>query len=186
MVDMTFEPEMRELLAKMKGKTFKSFECRLIEEWGYIASPLRINLGSFAVDLECWFKEVPGWKELDPYDWPTCLTCSEAELGSAFFPERKSIAEYLVGERITGVEIVNDRIEMDGEPDGSVDVALVIRTKSCAYTFSRDIWFNYVMQYREGDVSEVPYTVEKCAADWAEGTDYAPVLPTVTRTTFAL
>ena len=186
MVDMTFKPEMRGLLAKMKGKTFKSFECRYFDWWGYIVSPLRINLGSFALGIQCRHEEVGGWQELDEYDFPTCFICEEMSLDEPFLPKSKEIEEFLIGEKITGVEIVNDLIEFDGEPRGSIDQALVVRTKHNVYTFSRGIWFDTIMLFNKGEDMEMRYTVEKCADDWAEGPEGQETPANVIRTVIAL
>ena len=177
---------MREILSSMKGKVFKSYECVLYDCWGYIVTPLRINLGSFAVDIKLAHEEVPGWRELDPLDYPDTLRCWEMGLDSPFLPDTPGVTEYLVGERITGVEIINDYIEFGGSPRCSVDVAIAIHTKRNVYTFSRGVWFTSIILPEIADEVVVPYTVEECADDWGEGPDGEEVPAQVTRTNITL
>ena len=187
MVEITFTPEMREMLAKMKGKTFKSYEGYFPGGWGtVIADAMRINLGSSAVDLRCFDRKVENWQEVDGYDPPTCLTCSESPIGEPLGCNAEKSTSRLVGERITGVEIVSDRIESAGEPVAVIDVAVVVRTRRTVYTFSRGIWFDLNIYPRTGDDIDIPYTVGECANDWAEGTDESEVPAEVTRTAVAL
>ena len=187
MVEITFTPEMREILAKMKGKTFKSYEGYFPGGWGtIIADAMRINLGSFAVDLRCFDRKVENWQEVDGYDPPTCLTCSESPIGEPLGYNAARVTAHLVGERIIGVEIVTDRIESAGTPTAAIDVAIVIRTKRTVYTFSRGVWFDLNIYPRVGSEIDIPYTVEECAEDWAEGTDENETPAQVNRTVIPL
>ena len=187
MVEITFTSEMRKVLAKMKGKTFKSYEGYFPGGWGtVIADAMRINLGSFAIDLRCFDRRVENWQEVDGYDPPTCLTCSESPMGEPLNCNAEKATARLVGERITGVEIVSDRIESTGKTAAVIDVALVIRTRRTVYTFSRGVWFDLNIYPRVGDEIDIPYTVEECAEDWAEGTDENETPARVKRTVIAL
>ena len=187
MVEITFTPEMREVLAKMKGGTFKSYEGYFPGGWGtVIADAMRINLGSFAVDLRCSDRKVENRQEVDGYDPPTCLTCSESSIGEPLPYNAEKTTTRLVGERITGVEIVSDRIETAGKPVATIDVAIVVRTRRTVYTFSRGAWFDLNIYPRAGDAIDIPYTVEECADDWAEGTDEDETPAQVSREVTAL
>ena len=167
MVEMTFEPEMLETLAKMKGKTFKSYEGRFpVPDSGVIPDRVRFNLGSFSVDLRCWYKDVEGAIELFE-DLPCVLTCEEVPLGEPFVSKAGDVFAVLVGERITGVEVVTYSIEEEGSLDAVVDMAVAIRTKRRVYTFSRDVWFSTAFTVAEGDDIEVEYSELKCAEGWA-------------------
>ena len=188
MVEITFTSEMREVLAKMKGKMFKSFEGYFPGGWGtVIADTMRINLSSFAVDLRCFDREVENWREVDGYDPPTCLACSESPIDEPLGRNSTGgITARLVGERITGVEVVSDKIESAGKLVATIDVAIVVRTKRAAYTFSRGTWFDLNIYPRIGDEIDIPYTVEECAEDWAEGSDENETPAQVSRTVVAL
>lgn len=187
MVEITFTSEMREVLAKMKGKTFKSYEGYFPGGWGtVIADAMRINLGSFAVDLRCFDRKVDNWQEVDGYDPPTCLTCSESPMGEPLSHNAEKATARLVGERITGVEIVCDHIESVGKSVATIDVAIVIRTRRAVYTFSRGAWFDLNIYPRVGDEIDIPYTVEECADDWAEGADENELIARVNRVVTSL
>lgn len=167
MIEMTFTPEMRSILGKMKGKTFKSYECDLDMRFRRTSGALRINLGRYAVDVACANQPVADW-DVD-LDDPTVFTCEERELKDAFFPgDSQPVRAYMVNEVITGVEIVNDTITVEGRPVASIDTALVVRTKRRTYTFARNIWFDYTIDINVADEVAIPYSVEECAADWSD------------------
>lgn len=187
MVEMIFSPEMKELLGRMRGKVFKSYEGDIRKEWNVTGYPLRVNLGSFAVDISCAEKEVDGWRDLFEYDPPTCLTCVEASLDSSFLADHhRTVHAYLVNERITGVEVINDVIEVDGIAEATVDTALVIRTKDKVYTFSRAIWFSDLIDVNVSSDVVIPYTVEQCEGDWSDDPEEGEAVAKVTRTTVKL
>ena len=182
MVEITLEPQMLETLAKMKGKTFKSYEGRFPGPWPIIPDRVRFNLGGFAVMLECWYKEVDNWREffMDP---PCVLTCAEEPIGEPFPTTAEDVHAVLVGERILGVEVVSYEIEEEGSLGAVMDVAVVIRTKNGAYTFWRDVWFSMILHVAEGDDIEIGFTEEECAEIWAgEPDEGEPPEVHVTRT----
>ena len=166
MVEMTFEPEMLETLAKMKGKTFKSYEGYFPGPWPIIPDRVRFNLGSFAVDVECWYKEVENWRDFF-WDPPCVLSCDEKPLGEPFPTKADNVRSVLVGERVTGVEVVTYAIEEEGSLDAVMDVAVVIRTKRKVYTFSRSVWFSSVFNFAEGDDISIAFSENECAELWA-------------------
>ena len=183
MVEMTFEPGMLETLAKMKGKTFKSYEGYFPVSESMIPDRVRFNLGSFAVMLECWYKEVDNWREVDEFDPPCVLSCAEEPLGEPFPVESEYIRTILVGERITGVSVVSYAIEEKDGPCAVMDTAVVIRTKHSVYTFSRGVWFGSEFSVSVGDDISIKFTEEKCAEIWAgEPEEGEPPEVHVTRT----
>ena len=183
MVELTFAPEMRDALAHIKGKTFKSYEGYFPGGWGtVVVGPMNINLGSFSIEMKCEYCKVDGWEEVFVYDPPACLKCYERKQDELFRTESSPSTIKLVGERVTGVEIVNDRIEIDGASEVSIDVALVIRTKYHVYTFSRGIWFDDAIYVGIGDEIDIRYTKEKCEDTWSYGPDDEVLSVTVART----
>ena len=140
-IDAGFTSEMLALLATMRKKTFKSFECTSLDGFGTFPCNFRLNLGRFAVDVSCDLHPLEG--QPAGFDEMTWFSCAKADLKSEFQPG--IVAEprqYLVDEVITGVEVVHDRVEHDGGVVVEADMALVIRTKYHTFTFSRDIWFD--------------------------------------------
>lgn len=187
MVEMTFEPEMLETLAKMKGKTFKSYEGWFpVPAVRRVPDRVRFNLGSFAVDLKCWYKDVEGAIELFE-DLPCVLTCEEVPPGEPFESKAGDVLAVLVGERITGVEVVTYSIEEEGALDAVIDMAVAIRTKRRVYAFSRDVWFSMMFSVAEGDDVEIGYSELECAEGWAgEPNEGDPPEVKVTRTVTVL
>lgn len=140
-IDAGFTSEMLEVLAMMKRKTLKSYECTSLDGFGTFPCNFRLNLGRFAVDVSCDYHVLEG--QPAGFDEMTWFSCRKADLKSDFEPG--IVAEprqYLVDEVITGVEVVHDRVDHDEDVVVEADMALVIRTKYHTFTFSRDIWFD--------------------------------------------
>lgn len=189
MVQVTLTQEMRETLARMKGKTLKSYECFFPgAQRSVIGSKVRMSLGGYAVDLCCRPDEVDGWEDVFGDDPPYGLACEERPLDSCFSArDHYPTTVQLVGERIVGVDIVSYAIEEDDALEAIIDMAVVVRTKRSAYTFSRDIWFSFVFHVSEGGDAIIPFTEEKCAEAWAgEPDEGEPSKVRVTRTVAAL
>ena len=185
MIEMTFTPEMRAILGKMKGKTFKSYECDLSQRWHRTVAALRINLGRYAVDLTCINQSVANWDvELDD---PTVFACAERGLKDPFFPDDPVPSHvYMVNEVITGVEVVNDTVSVNGDPIASIDIALVVRTRHKTYTFARNIWFDYAIDVNVSDEVVIPYSAEECADDWSDSAGEGGDVAAVTRVSIQL
>ncbi|MBQ9041699.1 MAG: hypothetical protein IJ111_02660 [Eggerthellaceae bacterium] len=168
-----FTSEMREVLSKAKGKTFKSYECA--GRYGFDTFPgsFRVNLGRFAIDVTLDYHPLDG----DPagFDEPTWFSCEEIDLNSEFVPG--IVAEprqYLVNEVMTGVELVHDRVEYPS--DGVVveaDVSLVFRTKYHTFAFSRGIWFSDIIGIEVSGPDAEPQKLASVDELWVEGEDRA-------------
>lgn len=77
----------------------------------------------------------------------------------------------LVGERVTGVELVTDNVEAN--PDGEalafdVDVAVTVRTAHGAYTFARESWESTGIAICEGDGAGALEAADARNAKWLE------------------
>ena len=60
MNNATFSEDMIEVLAEMKGKTFKSYECvKMGTSMTY--GKCRLNLGTFSIDLYNYVRNHPGY-----------------------------------------------------------------------------------------------------------------------------
>ena len=148
MIQAIFTENMTELLRSMKGKTFKSYEYLRDTPFPTAEGNLRINLGRFAIDLFCLFREVEYFGETEEM---SILSCAKADLKSDFEPYLIGEArQYLVDEVVKGVEVVRDHVDYnEGECVIDMDVALVIRTNFNTYTFSRGIWFSETLDIAE-------------------------------------
>lgn len=189
-IETNFSDEMLKTLANMKGKTFKSFECALRKGDGWMSSAgnVRFNLGQYAIDLRCFPHDVVIRGELEEMPY---FTCEKVPLDSEFVPYVVSSPKaYMVGERVTGVDVVRDSIEVTGDGEDvrlDLDVALAIRTSGHAYTFSRGIWFDEEIDIAISDGEVViPYTVEECDDDWTDDPEEGSAVAKTTRTMIRL
>lgn len=168
-----FTPEMRDVLSKAKGKTFKSFECAGRYGSDTFPGSFRINLGRFAIDVTLDYHPLDG----DPagFDEPTWLSCEEVDLNSEFVPG--IVAEprqYLVSEVVTGVELVRDRVEYPADDVVvEMDVALIFRTKYHSFAFSRGIWFSDIIGIEISSTDAEPQKLASVDELWVEGEDRA-------------
>ena len=155
---------MREILASMKGKTFKSYLLAVSGGGMLTDRSARINLGQYAVDLNCC-------------DFTFDIFGESAELG-AMLCERMSLADdfgtdpdapvrgYLVGERITGVELVTERVKLDGADPLDIDVAVAVRTAHAVYTFARESWASTRIRVSAADGPSIPPSAAELNEGW--------------------
>ena len=133
MNDATFSKDMLEVLAEMKGKTFKSYECVKMET-SMTYGKCRLNLGTFSIDLYNYIHPMPffGKTEDIPY-----FSCERMEKDSEYVTCEKSTPHvYMIDEKIQSVEIVNDEINVnDGEYEITIDQALIIRTRDNVFLY---------------------------------------------------
>ena len=159
---------MRGILAEMKGKTFKSYQLALADNGGMRADcSARLNFGQYAVDLICCdFAFDLGGILADL----GAMHCEKMGLHDDFRADPDlPVRAYAVGERITGVELVTDRVkaEVGGEPCGfDIDVAVAVRTAHAVYTFSRESWCSTEICISVADDIVIPHEVGECDAGW--------------------
>lgn len=137
---LAFTSGMRDILAEAKGKTFKSCVFEPKEE-GLADCNVRVNFGQHAVDLNCYdFAFDIGGKAVGLGAWH----CERMSLMDDFRSwSDEPFRTQLVGERITGVELVTDHVTFEDESqlvEVDIDVAVVLRTAHAAYTFARESW----------------------------------------------
>lgn len=126
MNNATFSEDMLTILAEMKGKTFKSYECVKMGTC-MVYGKCRLNLGTFSIDLYNYIHPMPffGKTEDIPY-----FSCERMKKDSEYVTCEKSIPHvYMIDEIIKSVEIVNDEINVNnGEYQITIDPTTVKRT----------------------------------------------------------
>ena len=159
---------MRGILAEMKGKTFKSY----LYEPAYNDSKMadcnvRVNLGQHAVDLNCYgfaFEVAGDAIELG------AMHCERMSLRDDFRPwSDVSCRIFAVGERITGVELATDHVEVIRAGDAcalDIDVAVSLRTAHAVYTFARKSWTSTDICVSVSNDVALPYELDGCDARW--------------------
>ena len=147
-----------------------------------------MNLGRYAVDLNCALHDVVIRESLEEMAF---FTCEITSLDSEFVPYVADEPRvYMVGERIVGVYLVRDSISVSdesGESQLDLDVALAVRTSSHVFTFSRGAWFDEEISVNISDEEIViPYTVDNCNADWTGNFSEGEAIAKTTRSTIRL
>lgn len=179
MNNATFSEDMIEVLAEMKGKTFKSYECvKMGTSMTY--GKCRLNLGTFSIDLYNYVHPMPFFDKTEDIPY---FSCEQMEKDSEYVScEKNSIPHvYMIDEKIQSVEIVNDEINVnDGEYEITIDQALIIRTRDNVYSFYKDWMYSEVINIAVDRNKETVYEVEKVKYDWSDrGVDPTTVKRTV-------
>ena len=144
------------LLSSMKGKTIKSLEYQpsLICE-GEVFELLRVNLARFSVLVTCFQGRRLYFDEEEDV---ACFECKRSDPKVPLYGTSPMLAEmnagvrrYLVGERVTGVEVVREHAvdPEDGEAF-DMDVTIALRTPHQTVSLSREAWFHEEIDVRTG------------------------------------
>ena len=175
MNNATFSEEMLDVLAEMKGKTFKSYECvKMGTSMTY--GKCRLNLGTFSIDLYNYIHTMPFFGAMEDIPF---FSCERVDKNSKYEAcEKNSIPHvYMIDEKIQSVEVVNDEIKVNhGEYEISIDQALIIKTKHNVYSFYKDWMYSEVINIAVDRKCEKVYEVEKVHDEWSDhGNDYTEI-----------
>ena len=165
-MDVAMTQEMLDVLAGLKGKTLKSLE---YEPEAFDGSEtyelVKVNLGGSAIMLTCLWQLEPVFDDMGD---AAPLLCEAANPTAPLYDPRPGESlrsrRYLVGERITGVEVVRERVTDLGYGDTFLmDVTVAIRTR-----------------YRTVAVSKTAFDTEELAVhlDGIPDVDAASIQPT--------
>ena len=161
--------EMRDILADLKGKIFKAYECVAPGGGDTDRSDgvVGIVLGQHAIHI--FSRDFP-FVVLGARTELTALRCELKSLRDDFgLPPDVPVRAHAVGGRVTGVELVTDHAEVmrAGDADAlDVDVAVVVRTARAAYTFARESWRSTGIRIAVSDGIAVPYRPGDVDAGW--------------------
>ena len=165
MVDATLNKNMLCLLKKLKNSKFISYECA--KNHGSAYGNLRINTDNGSIEITNIEKTMPFF---DIEEDVTSFECEISDPCAEFKPYCiEPFESFEVGEIITGIEIINDEINVnDGEYEISFDQAIIIRTEKQTIMFSRDIWFSEVITIFDNDNYDAFFPVEQAIDAWSE------------------
>lgn len=157
---------MRDILVESKNKTFKSYELAPVSNSnGTIAdSSVRLSFGQRAIEINCFnFVYDVGGVPVEL----TQLLCERRSLLDGFrmwsdAPTRM----HLVGERITGVELVTDHVEFEGGLTLDIDSAVGICTAHGVYTFARESWESTGICIASSGELSVPSSADELNEEW--------------------
>ena len=165
MVNASLNKNMLCLLKKLKSSKFISYECAKNHSSAY--GNLRINTDNGSIEITNIEKTMPF------FDIEEDVTSFECEISDSYAEFKPYCIEpfeaFEVGEIITGIEIINDEINVnDGEYEISFDQAIIIRTEKQTIMFSRDIWFLEVITIFDNDNYDEFFSVEQAIEAWSE------------------
>ncbi|MCR4721280.1 MAG: hypothetical protein K5655_06110 [Lachnospiraceae bacterium] len=162
-----FSDDMITVLKELIGKTFKSYECNK-SGVDVVYGKVRLNLGTFSVDLYNYTKPIPFYGELEEEDI-SCFSCELADKNVDFRPcEKDQTAHlYMIDERINGVEIIRDKIFVgNNEYEITMDQALILRSRYNVYSFYRDWFFGETIRIGVDRREETVLSVDDVKKQW--------------------
>ena len=143
------------LLSSLKGKTLASVEYEPLDVTaGDTYERVRLATPRLALDVTCCQEPALLYDIMEDV---SVLRVARADPGTPFYTCGKSlhlnasVRRYLVGERVTGVEVVREHVvdPEDGE-SFDMDVTIALRTPHQTVSLSRGIWFDEVIDVRTG------------------------------------
>ena len=95
------------------------------------------------------------------------MLCERMSLNDDFgFDAEAPVRAYAVGERVTGVELATDRVELGCGEALDIDVAVAVRTAHAVYTFARESWATTAIHVAAADGLSLPPSADGLNEAW--------------------
>ena len=178
MVKAIFTAEMRKTLKSMIGQKFISYECENSDGPTMTYGNFRINAEEGSFDIS---NETKDFSFFDAEEDVACFSCEKAEPGSEYVPGVITESRVVpVQEEIRSVAVITDMIDVNnGEYQITFDQALIVRTDSKVYMFSKEIWFSEMINISDSEDYDSIYPISSVIEDWNNEGEY---MVTVKRT----
>ena len=172
MVEIRFTQAMKDILRGIKGKQLVSLEYGKDPVDNSIYGNFRLYIDDYAIDVT---NEVKPLSFFDGIEDISGFTCCKTEKDVPFKPIAESDCQIIpVEEKITGIEIVTDEIDVNhSEYRICFDTALIIRTTSKILMFTREIWFSEVITFSQHDDYGSVIPIQEVAESWSSEGEYS-------------
>lgn len=142
--------DMKKLLNDMIGKHFHTYECTKDDKFNRTYGNIRLYLDELT--LEITNEEHPAIFFDEPEDI-SYFECLSDDPNQEFKPYAiEKTGKYPVNKLVTGVEIINDQIDVgNGKYLFSFDQAIIIHLGNEILMLARDIWFSEIIGIRDND-----------------------------------
>lgn len=166
MVNAEMNKDMQDILRSLVGEKLCCLKYEdAIKNEAY--GNLRLETENFAVEIS---NELEEMMFFDSTEELSRLKCTKKMLREAYIPRAEgNVGCHEVNEKITFVEVVNDKISVNsGEYEISSDTAIIIETEKGKYILARGWFFDEVIKVeRDKDVDEI-YSTKEVACDWSD------------------
>lgn len=148
MTNLTFTPDMIDLLRTLKSAQLLSYEC--VKTYSCIYGNLRINTNQGTIDLTNLERTMPFFGNDEEL---SCFECASADTAKSFKPLiDDSAITYPICEKIVEIDLIRDHVTVnDGEYEFLFDQALVFHTETKTVMFSRHVWFSEDIMVSDND-----------------------------------
>lgn len=163
MTKACFTEEMKNMLASMKGKTIKSFEGMYYQEHNYFEEHVKINLGTFSVNLytnENISASFTNGKGIRYTEEISSFACSKGLKKEPFIaPQGWNVNQYLVNEKVSEVLLITDTAKTNQSEEYVIDSGIVIKTDYNTYILSKGFW-TVPIYFNKQEEIETPFTIQ--------------------------
>lgn len=142
--------DMKKLLKDMIGKRFLSYECVWEEKYKRTYGNVRLYLEGYTLEVTNEEHPATFFGTTEDISYFECLI---DDPNQAFKPYAiEETGKYPVNKLVTGVEIINDQIDVgNGKYLFSFDQAIIIHLGNEILMLARDIWFSEIIGIRDND-----------------------------------
>ncbi len=140
MIYATITNKEKDILMKLIGKTFTSYECEDYGETSCIYGNLRIYAEDYSVEI---INEEDSFDFFDTKEDVTHFKIKTVNPNVKFKPEViKETKIFPVNNIIKSIEIIKDEINVNhGEYEITFDMAIIFKFENSILMFSKDLWF---------------------------------------------
>lgn len=158
MTNLTFTPDMIDLLRTFKSAQLLSYEC--VETYNCIYGNLRINTSQGAIELTNLERTTPFF---DDEEELSCFECTSVAPATPFKPLiNDSTVTHPICEKIVGIDLIRDYVTVnDGEYELLFDQAVVFHTETKTVMFSRHVWFSEDIMVSDNNDYDTLFPIEE-------------------------
>ena len=167
MNSICIDNNMINILSKLKGNKFISYECDLEENWNRTYGFLRINTNNKAIDISIQKKESSLFGEMEDVAYIEVFDNTNKTIKESFdLIDNYSSKIIEVNETINKVYKISETVVINNEAM-NFDMGIVIETNNHQYCFSRENWFNEFIYINVDKDFEEIYPVSKDIEEWS-------------------
>lgn len=167
MNSICIDNNMINILSKLKGNKFISYECDLEENWNRTYGFLRINTDNKAIDISVQQKESSLFGEMEDVACIEVFDNTNKTIKESFdLIDNYSSKIIEVNETINKVYKISETVVINNETM-NFDMGIVIETDNHKYCFSRENWFNEFIYINVDKDFEEIYPVSKDIEEWS-------------------
>ena len=141
---------MKKLLKDMIGKHFLAYECAKDDKFNRTYGNIRLYLDELTLEITNEEHPTTFFGTTEDISYFECLIDDPSQAFKPYAIEKTG--KYPVNKLVTGVEIINDQIDVgNGQYSFSFDQAIIIHMDKDILMLSRDVWFSELIKITAND-----------------------------------